>query len=218
MLHLLSSCLVRISSLLGASIGSWGRLQIRCWPVCVHCLFAVYKCGYKKGSDLSYVLTVYLSTRSLSLRTSFLHCSSLWSRHPMAALLLLTQLFTLVSGSFRPIADTLKTRNPSKGKLENSSIFYLKIASNLRNTNHKDRGSLMGSSNSLSGKRNSNLYKLPLQFVSNAKPIDIIQGKLLVVDIFIWVICHSIYHLHAPDRHNRHEEAIEEFKALQCAF
>ena len=28
------------------------------------------------------------------------------------------------------------------------------------------------------GKRNSNLFKLPLQFMSNAKPVDIIQGMI----------------------------------------
>ncbi|KAJ6218969.1 hypothetical protein RDWZM_004781 [Blomia tropicalis] len=88
-----------------------------------------------------------------------------------------------MAGNFRPKLEATSIGNKSKGKfLENSPIFFLKIGSSSTATNiqHHTKGinlkPIVSGNNVLFGKRNSNLYKLPLQFISNAKPVDIIQG------------------------------------------
>lgn len=63
--------------------------------------------------------------------------------------------------------------------LQNSPIYYLNLVKHVVLTTSRPFG-MKGTGNSQPYRRkNSNLYKLPLKFVSNAKPIDIIHGKYI---------------------------------------
>ncbi|KAH9392606.1 hypothetical protein TYRP_005688 [Tyrophagus putrescentiae] len=109
-----------------------------------------------------------------------------------------TQLDSIYA-NFRPKVKVISGGNSlassgfsGRGKiLENSPIYYLKVGNaGLRNGNKNPplssssflspspspSSSLMLSGVSLKRRVNSNLYKLPLSFVSNAKPVEIIQG------------------------------------------
>ena len=124
------------------------------------------------------------------------------NRRTLLPLFLLSVVLTLnlTSANFRPKVKVISGGNSlassgfsGRGKiLENSPIYYLKVGNaGLRNGNKNPHlssssflspspspsSSLMLSGVSLKRRVNSNLYKLPLSFVSNAKPVEIIQGK-----------------------------------------
>lgn len=109
-------------------------------------------------------------------RISWKEIQTFYSQHLLTLLIMGQFGVSFIYADIRTKLYTISPNGYNRNRyLTDSPMFYLKLASPSR-VSYPIKGSQISSKNFFT-RKNSNLYKLPLKFVSNAKPVDIIQGK-----------------------------------------